>query len=198
MANIDEIKRRADIRDVWSALGGGKLLRGRGQAFWRDGDGYSVALDFKKNVWYDHVGGSGGDVIALVRTALQCSFADATDWVSRHIGVPVSKRTQEDQDFTGWEADLRAAIWWKIAARLLFEWALDELPSTDPDRRVPTQLLATVRHLSGAALVNEYRQRRHSDPKWTAGMVHAGRLHDARVQRRLAHWIRRTYGPTGL
>ena len=52
--NIAEIKRRADIRDVWSALGGPELRGNRGQAFWRGGDGYSVALDFEKGLWHDH------------------------------------------------------------------------------------------------------------------------------------------------
>ena len=37
-----EIASGVRISDVWRALGGGEL-RGRGQAFWRGGDGLSVA-----------------------------------------------------------------------------------------------------------------------------------------------------------
>ena len=41
------------ITDVWAALGGGPLRQRRGQAFWRDGDGYNVSLNDDKGCWHD-------------------------------------------------------------------------------------------------------------------------------------------------
>jgi hypothetical protein len=38
-------------------------------------------------------------------------------------------------------------------------------------------------------LVEEYRAWRRRDLELTAAMVDAGRLHDARLQRRLAKWL---------
>ena len=47
--------REVPLLDVWHALGGGALRGRRGQASWRDGDGYSVAINVAKNAWYDFV-----------------------------------------------------------------------------------------------------------------------------------------------
>jgi hypothetical protein len=33
------------ISALWRALGGGELRHGRGRAFWRNGDGWSISLD---------------------------------------------------------------------------------------------------------------------------------------------------------
>jgi hypothetical protein len=67
--------------DVWRALGGGPLRGKRGKAFWRGGDGYSIALDTAKGTWYDHRDGRGGGVLALIETALGCSRAHALRWL---------------------------------------------------------------------------------------------------------------------
>jgi hypothetical protein len=189
MFNIAEIKGRTNIQHVWAALGGAELRYGRGRAFWRDGDGWSVAIDVDKGVWFDHAGGTGGDLVELVRTVRQCSFREAAAWLATFAGIPVSATRCNEKTDTAWATDLGNATWFKVAVRILAEWALDELPPWDPERRGLTRLLATIR-LGDAALVDEYRQWRERDPRWTQGMVHAGRLHDARLQRRLANWIR--------
>jgi hypothetical protein len=195
--NIAEIKRRANIRHVWAALGGPKLRGNRGQAFWRGGDGHSVSLDPNKDVWYDFVAAQGGDVVALVETVCECRFRAAIEWLADFDGVPKagdnSTSFPRDHD-TDWPTDLKWARWWKIIAETLADWALEELPPWHHQRRALTRLLSTIR-LGDAALVNEYREWRRRDPLMTAGLAHAGRLHEARVQRRLARWIRRKYGP---
>ncbi len=53
------------ILRVWKELGGGELRGFRGKAFWRDGDGYNVATDLKKNVWFDFVKAAGGGPLGL-------------------------------------------------------------------------------------------------------------------------------------
>lgn len=75
------------VIDTWYALGGGELRRGRGQAFDRGGDGYSVHIDAAQNCWYDHRDGVGGGVLALVEKAFKCSRRDALAWLEIHCGL---------------------------------------------------------------------------------------------------------------
>jgi hypothetical protein len=194
-AGISEIKRRADIREVWSALGGGKLRGGRGQAFWRNGDGYNVALDPRRGTWYDFVAGEGGDAIALIETVQQCGFKEAIAWLADHVGLPQQTTKAGDRAiYTEWLTDLRWATWWRIAAEALAELTFEGLPFNDPARRGLTELLRVIR-LGDASLVDEYREWRRQCPAWTAALAHMGRRSDARRQVLLAYWIRRTYGP---
>jgi hypothetical protein len=191
MSIVPEIKARADIRDVWSALGGGQLRRGRGQAFWRGGDGYSVSLNPEKGLWHDFVTGEGGDVVALVQTIQQCDFKAALRWLADLIGLGIpelSQRRDNRPDFDNGPADLRWATWWKIAAEALAEQALEELGDAHPDRRGLTVLLSTIR-IGDLSLVTEYREWRWRFPVLTHAMARAGQNLDACRQRRLMLWI---------
>jgi hypothetical protein len=69
---------------VWTALGGGEMSRNRGRAFWRNGDGFSVAIDSEKNVWYDFRDSRGGGLLDLVQVVRGCSRASALRWLSVH------------------------------------------------------------------------------------------------------------------
>ncbi len=167
-------------------------MRGnRGQAFWRGGDGYSIALDTRKGIWYDHAAGEGGDVIALVEAVRGCDFREALAWLSDFTGMslPDSPHRCGNHADADWATDLKCATWWKIAAEALAEHALATMESWNLQRRGPTVLLQTIR-LGEAALVSEYRTWRRRDPALTAAMVHAGQRSDARLQRRLALWVR--------
>ena len=147
MSNIAEIKRRADIREVWAALGGGKLRGLRGKAFWRGGAGYSVSLDPEKGVWYDFAAADGGDVVALVQRVLGCDFRAAAVWLGDFCGVPMEKtaRTHAHADATGWSADLRWARRWALAAQIMAEKALEEMQPWDLERAGMTALLRAIR-----------------------------------------------------
>jgi hypothetical protein len=188
---ITEIKSRAHICDVWHALGGGKLQHGRGKAFWRDGDGYCIAIDIDKGLWFDHRDGVGGDVVTLVETVHRCSFVDAAKWLADQTGVALEHFEHRpyaamDDD---WTTDLRRATYWRTTAVMLSEQALASLPDDHPERYGLTLLLASVRD-GDASLVATYRAWRRREPAMTKAMVHAGRLHDARVQRRVARWLK--------
>lgn len=76
------------ILDVWRALGGGELRRGRGRAFWRGGDGWHVAIAPEKATWYDFSRGEGGGVLDLVERALGCDRTAAVAWLREFAGVP--------------------------------------------------------------------------------------------------------------
>lgn len=76
------------IRDVWRALGGGDITRGqRARAFWRGGDGWSIALDAEQGFFYDHARGEGGGALQLVEIALGVDRAGAWRWLEREFGV---------------------------------------------------------------------------------------------------------------
>jgi hypothetical protein len=187
--DIREIKRRVDICEVWAALGGRELRRLRGQAFWRGGNGYNVALNPSRGTWHDYVTGDGGDVIALVQIVRRCGFLAATQWLAGQTGVRMSKRIARDRDAeTGWACDLRWANWWSLSAERLGEWALEELPCDHPERRGLTQFIRELR-LGDASRVSLYREWRQRNPNLTHAMARAGRSSDARVQRQLAHGI---------
>lgn len=72
---------QVNLLAVWNALGGGSLRRGRGKAFWRSGDGFSVKLDARNGQWFDHVGGVGGGALQLVEHTLKMTRRDALAWL---------------------------------------------------------------------------------------------------------------------
>ena len=80
-----------DILDVWTAVGGGPLRGKRGKASWRDGDGYSIALEAAKGTWFDHRDGHGGGVLALVKTALGCDQQETLAFLETHCGLDPRK-----------------------------------------------------------------------------------------------------------
>jgi hypothetical protein len=109
----------ADVRilDVWGALGGNDLRRGRGRAFWRNGDGFNVSLDAKRGLWHDFVTGEGGGVAALVQAARGCDRREALQWleaegfVEPRVSTPAARRAyaiarehgrQQSADVVAW------------------------------------------------------------------------------------------------
>ena len=196
---LSEIKRRLGIREVWRALGGGRLIGGRGQAFWRDGAGYNVALDQKKGLWYDHARSEGGDAIDLVRRAEGLSFTGALRRLAELGGMeaPQAAVIEWRAAQASWRADLEEALDWKIAATRMAELALDQMPlyrdwgepGTDPDRGPLTRLLRVIR-LGEQSLVDEYRAWRTADPVFVYAMIQASRRRNSRVQAKLAEFLR--------
>jgi hypothetical protein len=191
--NLTEIARRTDIRDVWGALGGAELRGTRGRAWWRSGDGFSVSLDARRSLWYDFVAGEGGDVIALVQRVRECDFKAAAAWLADYAGVAAveDRRPADRTAAQDWRTDLEWAAWWGRAAEMLAEDALAALPSWHAARALLTALLATIR-LGDASLVAEYRASRKRHPELTRAIALAGQRSDARLQRKLAQWIRET------
>jgi hypothetical protein len=190
LATISDLKHRAPLTSVWAALGGGRIVRGRAQGFWRNGSGYSISINSEKGVWFDHAAGTGGDCIRLVEVARGCSFRDAIAWLRSFCGMDTSEPgIRHYKPDTGWLSDLRAARFWKPAAEQVAEEWLDMLGSTDRDRGPLTSLLRALR-AGELTLVNEYREARRRDPALTYAMVRAGERRHARLQRKLAQWVK--------
>ena len=142
--NVSEIKRRAAIVSVWSALGGGELRHNRGRAFWRKGDGYSINLNAEHGVWFDVVSNEGGDVVALVETVRQCNFRDACNWIADHVGIRLSEHRENEVADSAWAADLQRATWWRMAAVMLCEHALEHPMELVPVGSTPGLLIGVV------------------------------------------------------
>jgi hypothetical protein len=86
-------------------------------------------------------------------------------------------------------ADLARAEYWRATAQILAEHLLEELPLGNSDYYAFTSFINTLRDPSPQVLLNIYRRWKATNSTITASLVHAGRLRDARVQRRLAKWI---------
>ena len=83
-----ELLEQTDIERLWSALGGGRLKNGRGQAFWRGGDGFNIQLYTKSNTWRDHARGEGGGILALIEKSHGCSRQASIRWLHEYHGEP--------------------------------------------------------------------------------------------------------------
>ncbi len=192
MSAAAEIIGRLHITEVWRALGGGELRHGRGQAFWREGDGYNVALDDAKNTWYDHAAGEGGGVLDLVQRIRGGTRADALRWCAALAGVTLEDRPLSDADRQQWAAARReierttpAARHWQRAAVNYAEGVLLALKSGLVDPMLPwpapgeiaewTRELARLNGLTGGALVEAYQAAAKRDPQGTASMVRRAR-----------------------
>jgi hypothetical protein len=84
-----EVVRHTTISRVWRALGGGEIRRSRGQAWWRQGDGWNVALRDDQGQWFDHRDQVGGGVLDLIRHVRGGSRGDALRWLADWECLPL-------------------------------------------------------------------------------------------------------------
>jgi hypothetical protein len=180
---------QARISDVWGALGGPSLRSHRGPAWWRDGDGYNVALNDSKATWFDHARGEGGGVLDLVQAVRGCRRAEALAWLADYLGVQLSQPTSGMR--SQWKRqrqDMRAAELWARAATALAEASLEEVDSCDPRRLGMTRIMQITR-AGSLALLEEFREWQSADPELTAAMLKAGEASQRRLHRGLAALI---------
>ena len=123
---------RASITDVWRALGGGELRHGRGRAWWRDGDSYSVSLNQDKNVFFDFVAGEGGGILDLVRTVNGCDRRDALRWLADDRGVSLDNDRPLTREEKRRYVQRRSHV--ESKARNLTKWRRDILRRLRGDR----------------------------------------------------------------
>lgn len=78
MGALDSVR----ILEVWRALGGPELRRGRAPAFWRSGDNpQAIAVHAEKGCWYDYRDSVGGGVLQLVQHVKGCDQSGALRWL---------------------------------------------------------------------------------------------------------------------
>ncbi len=86
-----------NIGEVWQRLGGDELRRGRGRAFWRGGDGWSVSVDVEGGRWFDFVAAGGGGVLMLAQTALSCDRSAALAWLEAEGFIEPNRLPTEER-----------------------------------------------------------------------------------------------------
>jgi hypothetical protein len=100
------------ISDIWRELDGGALRpagqgKYRGQAFWRDGDGWCIAVDDARGTWFDHRDAIGGGVLDLVAHVRGGDRQDALKWLAALAGVALDDRPLCQADRAAWARERR-------------------------------------------------------------------------------------------
>jgi hypothetical protein len=205
-----DVLERVRISEVWAALGGPKLRRMRGPAFWRDGDGLNVSLDDSRGVWHDFVTDQGGGVLDLVIQARGGNRADALRWCAELAGIPLDDKPLSADDRARWaaerrelERDLPGARCWRRAAVSIVEEVLGGLKGALLDPTLPQprigeigdveSMLQRFRKVDGAALVAEYAWWREHYPGLAAGMVRAAKAREQAERFAVMEYLRRSH-----
>jgi hypothetical protein len=170
------------IGEVWERLGGGKLHHGRGRAFWRGGDGWSVSVDGKGGRWFDFVTGGGGRVLRLVQTALDCDRPAALAWLESE-GL-IERRTLSGEERHEHKQRRGAASFvacgiehWRVA--LVQELTERKLTALEAGDFKELERAASLCHLlengSPESLALEFFRQAKRDPLSTARFIEEGR-----------------------
>jgi hypothetical protein len=129
----------------------------------------------------------------LVHCFAGCSQADVIAalrsrglWPERDP-IPLSRADRAHRARARADAQLirREAADFADTATIMAEWELEELSPVDPQRAVPTALLAALR----ISPENVYRASLERDPKRAVAMVKAGHARTRRLHVALAIWI---------
>lgn len=186
-----ELVARTRITAVWSGLGGGVLRTGRGRAFWRSGDGFSVSLDDSKGTWYDHARGEGGGVLDLIGVAQGCSRADALRWLAALEGVELDTGTLDERRrvvrmrTTATDVAVEIEAWRAALMRELDKGKADALLAEDWGAlEAEASLLHRIQNGAADVVLGEFRAMRQVDPARVRRLIAAGRedwLHAGRV-----------------
>ena len=159
------------IAAVWTMLGGGPLKRFgskyRGQAWWRNGDGWNVSIDRDKGVWHDKVTRRGGGILHLVADVRGCSLSEAAQWLDPEEKQPYSgrqrreyaQRRQAAEDLAQRVADWGRGQWLSI------ERAKAVAFRTGDDRLL--EVTARALYALESATSEQLLERYHADPKAT-------------------------------
>jgi hypothetical protein len=170
------------ISGVWHALGGGEIRRGRGQAFWRKGDGWSVSLNDKRGAWFDHRDGIGGGVLKLIQHVRGGSRGDALRWLADWRGIPLSnaplspadKRRYAQARQQAGELAETAEMWWRARREELERAKVGALARED-DAALETAAREhhrlTKMKPDPAAIVAEHLRAQREEPERTAALV---------------------------
>jgi hypothetical protein len=171
------------ITQVWHALGGAEIRRGRGQAFWRRGDGWTVSLSEDQGVWYDHRDGIGGGILDLITKVQGGSRNDALHWLADYYALPLDDKplSQErrpqyaraKQDAPGLAR--LAEMWWMERRAELEEVKADALRCSDfAALGAAAKEHYIIGQLQPAGVIRAYRTAREREPAHTRALVADG------------------------
>lgn len=152
-----------NIVEAWYALGGPRLRGLRGIAWWRDGAHYSVHLfPGARWTWRDYGTGEFGDAADLVRKVLNCSYADALEFLGESRPARMPQRTQDSENARLWRRGLLNAIEQELAVA---KDSLNELLALN--RLTPDQMrekYRLIKLVSAGTQQMEYFGELHGEP----------------------------------
>jgi hypothetical protein len=172
------------ISEVWFALGGGPLRRGRGRAFWRDGDGFNVSLSNDKDCWHDFASGDGGGVLDLVQRVRGGTRAEALHFVAEVAGLPLDdkplspRRRQVYAAYRHQAGSLaQQCAWWVRASIQELERIKAQANENDDFHALSwsSRELYRMQQAVPSALMARFLNAMRDHPKNTASLVEAGR-----------------------
>jgi len=170
------------IAEVWERLGGGELRNGRGRAFWRAGDGFNVALDLKRERWFDHATGVGGGVLALIQTALNSDRRAALAWLKVESFLEARTYSPDERRAYSRRRDAASAVageiehWRTALAEQLNARKVATVEAGDFKALAPVARLCFVLECgTPEAVAREFFRYRRVNPEEAAVLIEAGR-----------------------
>ncbi len=177
--SISQSLRNVNILEVWVRLGGPRIRNGRTQAFWRGGDGLSVALHAERGLWHDFVTGEGGGILDLIAMVHSGDRRQAWEWLEAEgfvqPSVILSKEESRSLAAHRKQAELnhRVANYWKTA-RLKFLDSRKAAAGGSNDREsleVAARDLYLLSGLEPADLVEAFLKAKALDPSASRVLV---------------------------
>jgi hypothetical protein len=173
---------------------------------WRGGDGLNVSLDDSRRVWHDFVDDSGGGVLDLVQRVRGGSRQDALKWVADFAAIHLDDQPLQSEQRRQWAEERRRieralpdAQRWRRAAVNMADQRLDLLKAALFDPTLPwpevgeiyyvERVLAWLRRIEGAELVDEYAWWAQRYPGMTAAMIRTIREREQTELRALCRYL---------
>ena len=187
------------IEAIWRALGGGDLHRGRGRAFWRDGDGFNVALYPRSGTFHDFSTNQGGGKLKLIQTVQGGSKQDALKWLADLAGIPLSPERAHSREERRRYAQTRRdaaqvaklAVWFLESRREELEKQKRQCngvdgPWDDAAIEFVSAELWRLDQLDAAGVIAEWMTARQSDPQHTRQLEQVGQAWQAQFDRAIS------------
>jgi len=198
--SFDPVIGAQSIAEVWRALGGGELRRGRGRAFWREGDGFNVALDSKRGIWRDFATNEGGGILRLVETVRGCSKGEAFRWLADLAGVGLApfspdRRRRYAQTRRDAAEIAKLAAWW-LESRCEELEELKRLSNGDYGTWDEAALAAAsgglfrLHQMDPAEVIAEFSKACQIESERTRELIQAGRTHQEQLDEIISRILR--------
>ena len=192
MGALDSVR----ILEVWRALGGPELRRGRAPAFWRRGDNpQAIAVHAEKGCWYDYRDNIGGGVLQLVQHVRSCDQPEALRWL-QYQGLidirPLSPVMRREYSRLRGEAQCKAdeLQHWLTAKRVELN-AIKKAAMESGEEEVLASAASLCYRLENGSrddINREFLRHRDTDPTEVARLVAIGQDDEDHAQR-ITGWL---------
>jgi hypothetical protein len=191
VASVPDIIAATTITEVWRALGGDPPKHDRARAFYRNGDGQSVALDDHMNAYYDFRDGTGGGILHLIQRVKGGTRSDALKWLSEFTGIPLDgaqTATQRAEYVRRRERARQKAQdveHWRKA--LVIQLNAEKLAAADAENDDALERAASLCNLlengTPEQVIREFNLHQACDPPGVARLIADGAEHQREAER---------------